>query len=81
MLIKLLLLLVLAVVIGAIIVGIALIRDSIKPFKDEKGEPRTLTAFEKVLVAVAGSAFVLAILALVLPIDHPWIKKFNRQKS
>ena len=81
MLVKLFLLLVLAVLVGAILVGIALIRDSIKPFKDEKGEPRTLTAFEKFIVAVAGSAFVLVILALVLPVDHPWIKKFKRQKS
>jgi len=78
---KLFLLFVLVVVVVAIIVGLALVRDSYKPFKDEKGEPRTLTAFEKVIVAVAGSAFILAILAIFLPVDHAWIRKLKRQKS
>ena len=79
--IKLFLLLVLVVVVGMIVAGIMLIRGSYQPFKDKEGNPTTLSSVEKVTLGVALGAFVIAVLAIFLPMDHPWIRKLKGQKS
>lgn len=79
MLVKTILVFVLVLVVVMIVVGIALIRDSYKPFRDEKGEPRTLTSFEKVILAIAGSALVIGLLSLFLP--DAWIRKLKGHKA
>lgn len=81
MLIKLVLLVVLAVVVVLVVGGVALIRGSWQPFKDKDGNPATLSNVEKVTLGVAIGAFVLGVLGIFLPMDHPWIKKLKGQKS
>lgn len=81
MIAKIVLLAVLVLVVALVWVGFGLVRGSFQPFKDKDGNPTTLSSVEKVTLGVAIGALVVGILAIVLPVNHPWIKRLKGQKS
>jgi len=77
MLAKILIIVVLLLIVGLIVSGVALIAGWWQPQKDASGNVVSLTGKEKVGVGVIVASMIVGFLTLLLSSEHPWVKKIK----
>jgi uncharacterized iron-regulated membrane protein len=77
MLAKILIVVVLLLIVGLIVSGVALIVGWWQPQKDASGNVVPLTGREKIGVGVVVVSMVVGFLTLLFSSEHPWVKKIK----